>query len=93
MLHIAAVRGLLSLAEWLSIWIGYFILVGRRLLDSTDGSSVSRFRRVAGLAAVAGFLSAGMFEFNFGDSEVAMMLYFAMALPFMADEKPRPAGG
>ena len=33
-------------------------------------------------AAVVGFLVAGFFETNFYDSEVSMLLYFIMALPF-----------
>ena len=33
-------------------------------------------------AAVIAFLAAGFFESNFYDSEVVMLLYFIMALPF-----------
>ena len=40
---------------------------------------------VAGsIAAIAGFLVAGLFEYNFGDSEVAMLAYAVMALAFAA---------
>ena len=38
-------------------------------------------------AAVTGFLVAGFFETNFYDSEVSMLLYFIMALPFTANSK------
>ena len=30
------------------------------------------------LAATVGFIVAGFFEYNFGDSEIAMMMYFLM---------------
>ena len=38
-------------------------------------------------AAVLGFLVAGVFETNFYDSEVSMLLYFIMALPFTTNCK------
>ena len=34
------------------------------------------------VAAVLAFLAGGLFESNYYDSEVAMALYFIMALPF-----------
>jgi hypothetical protein len=41
---------------------------------------------VAGsLAAVGGFLVAGLFEYNFGDSEVIGLLWVVMAFPFVID--------
>lgn len=39
---------------------------------------------VGSIAAIAGFLVAGLFEYNFGDSEVAMLAYAVMALAFAA---------
>jgi hypothetical protein len=39
---------------------------------------------VAGsIAAVAGFLVAGLFEYNFGDAEVIDLLWVVMAFPFV----------
>ncbi len=81
--HLAAERGALSLGAWVWAWVGYFILVIRRLRDARAAPFGTRFRIVGGLAAAAGFLSAGMFEYNFGDSEVVMLAFMATALPFM----------
>jgi hypothetical protein len=39
---------------------------------------------VAVLFAFVGFLVAGMFEYNFGDSELKFMLFFFLSLPFLA---------
>jgi hypothetical protein len=36
----------------------------------------------AGLAAVAAMLGAGMFEYNFGDSEFLMLFLGLLTLPF-----------
>lgn len=80
--QLAVERGAFALAAWVWFWIGYFRAVTRRLRDSGGGSFASRFRVLSGLAVAAGFLSAGMFEYNFGDSEVAMTVFLALALPF-----------
>ena len=58
---------------------------GRRLMAFRGEGVRGRFLKMAGLAAIAGFLVAGLFEYNFGDSEVVMAAYFAMALPFMGE--------
>jgi hypothetical protein len=41
------------------------------------------------LAAIAAMLSAGMFEYNFGDSEFLMLFLIIVTLPFAA-ERPDP---
>ena len=38
---------------------------------------------VGSLASVTGFHVAGLFEYTFGDSEVIMLVYFLMALPYV----------
>jgi hypothetical protein len=38
----------------------------------------------AALAAVAAMLAAGLFEYNFGDSEFLMMFLVIVTLPFAA---------
>ena len=42
---------------------------------------------MASAAAIIGFLVAGFFETNFYDSEVSMLMYFIMALPFTVNGK------
>ncbi len=84
-LQIAAERGLLGLAAWLWLWLAFFregVMLLRRL-----GTAEARERMlVAGsLAAVFGFLVAGLFEYNFGDSEVVLVAYAVMALPFVVE--------
>jgi O-antigen ligase len=85
LLHLAAERGFPALAAWLWAWGGYFWLAARRMRRSA--SPGRRFRTLAGLAAGAGFFAAGLFEYNFGDSEVLMVALVVMALPFMAEER------
>lgn len=84
-LHLAVERGFPALLAWLWAWGGYFWLMARRLRAMRDAPFGPRFRAAGGLAAAAGFFAAGLFEYNFGDSEVFMAVLFAMALPFMAE--------
>ena len=46
---------------------------------------------LAGLAAVAVLVTAGFFEYNFGDSEVALFFLLIITLPFAGrQEGERP---
>lgn len=79
--HLAAERGVFALGAWIWVWIGYFVVVIQRIRNTRDAPFGTRFRMAGGLAVAAGFLSAGMFEYNFGDSEVVMLMFMAIALP------------
>ena len=83
LVHLAAERGVFALGAWIWFWIGYFVLVIQRIRNTRDAPFGTRFRMTGGLAVAAGFLSAGMFEYNFGDSEVVMLMFMALALPFI----------
>ena len=45
--------------------------------------------RTAALAAMAAMVAAGMFEYNFGDSEFLMLFLVLMTLPYAADRAAR----
>ncbi len=79
-IQLAVDTGLFGVVSWISIWVVYFMTLYRRLVVIKDNSA---FRRdtMASAAAVVGFLVAGLFETNFYDAEVSMVLYFIMALP------------
>lgn len=82
-LQIAAERGLPALALW-----GWFIAavcvdLARRLREPA-----SRTLAAGALAAVAGMLTAGMFEYNFGDSEFLMLFLALITLPAAAADDP-----
>ena len=49
-----------------------------------------RLLPAAGLAAVTALLTAGLFEYNFGDSEVLMLFLIIVTLPAAAS-RPAPA--
>ena len=83
LVQIAAERGLLGLIAWLWIW-GAFILTAGRIYRNLPPTRGDDRALVAGsLAAVVGFLIAGLFEYNFGDSEVIGLVLVVMAFPFV----------
>ena len=78
-LQIAAERGLPALAIWL-----WFIVAVCRDLQQRFASGSQRFLPAAALASVMALLTAGLFEYNFGDSEVLMLFLIVVTLPAAA---------
>ena len=78
-LQIAAERGLPALAAWLA-----FIAACTAGLVRLARRPDVRPLAATGLGALAAMLSAGLFEYNFGDSEVLMLFLFLITLPFAA---------
>lgn len=82
-LQIAAERGLPALAAWL-----LFVVVLLRDFVRGRRVAVDKFLPSAGIAIVAAMIAAGMFEYNFGDSEFLMLFLVLVTLPYAA---ARPA--
>ncbi len=70
--------GTIGLLSWLSIWGTYFFAMYKKWMQSPTESS--RGLIMGSTAAVLGFLAGGLFETNFYDSEVVMLLYFIMGI-------------
>ena len=82
-MHIAAERGVPAAAIW--FWFLGALVVGlARLLKTPHIRALAS----TGLAAVAGMLAAGFFEYNFGDSEFLMLFLVLVTLPFAAARAP-----
>jgi len=89
-LQILVERGVVGLAAWLGIWIAFYaraISLFRRL---PNVASQERALVAGSLAAITGFLVAGLWEYNFGDSEVVMIAWVVMALPFAVSRGIEP---
>ena len=84
-LQILAERGALGLAAWVWIWVAFFVRAGRLLGRLGPHQGRERGLVAGSLCAIGGFLVAGLSEFNFGDSEVVMVAYALMALPFVVE--------
>jgi O-antigen ligase len=101
-LQIAAERGLPALI----VWVGFVVVVARALFrmfrrprSSVEPPGASapasrtddqRVLAATALAALAAMIAAGLFEYNFGDSEFLMLLLVLMTLPFAAERTDLP---
>jgi O-antigen ligase len=96
LMQVAAERGLLGLACWLWIWVAFYGYAWYIYRDLEPGAGTAKALVVGSVAGVTAFQVAGLSEYTFGDSEVMMLLYFLMALPFVARRpdviQSRPAG-
>lgn len=79
-LQIAAERGLPALLAWLWFVIAVIRDAWRRFARGRQ-----RELAAAALATIAAVLAAGFFEYNFGDSEVLMLLLIVVSLPAAAE--------
>lgn len=86
-LQILVERGVLGLAAWLWIWAAFFTKGIGLLRRLPEDAARERALVVGGMAAIVGFLVAGLSEYNFGDSEVAMVAWAIMALPCAAEAR------
>jgi putative inorganic carbon (HCO3(-)) transporter len=78
-LQIAAERGLPALGVWL-----WFVGATITALVRMFRQGRERVLTTTALAAMAGMLAAGLFEYNFGDSEFLMLFLVLITLPFAA---------
>lgn len=78
-IQIAAERGLPALLAWL--W--FVVVLARDFLRQRRTAAIA-FLPNAGLACLAAMVAAGMFEYNFGDSEFLMLFLVLMTLPYAA---------
>jgi O-antigen ligase len=79
-LQIAAERGIFALASFLLACL-FIILRLLKLLKTRTGDW--RAITAGSLFAFIGFLVAGLFEYNFGDSEIKFILFYFISLPFL----------
>jgi O-antigen ligase len=79
-LQIAAERGIPALIVWL-----WFIVSLTRDVIRKRRTTAFQSIPTAALACIAAMLAAGMFEYNFGDSEFLMLFLVLVTLPYAAE--------
>jgi putative inorganic carbon (hco3(-)) transporter len=82
-IQIAAERGLPALGVWLWFIVVLIVDLTRRLKRAAEA-----YLPAAALAATVGMLAAGLFEYNFGDSEFLMLFLVLITLPYAAEREP-----
>jgi O-antigen ligase len=88
-IQIAAERGILTLAVWLSLIVWLFISLIKKLKNKDP---VLFPITVGALAVLTAFFIAGQFEYNFGDSEIATLFLFIITLPFAVERIQKNQG-
>ncbi len=93
-LQVAVTMGVVGLAAFCYLLYSFFRLVIGNLHQAFDGPE--RGWVVGSLGALTGFIVSGMFEWNFGDAEVVMLLYTViggnLALSMREDRFAGPGG-
>jgi O-antigen ligase len=87
--QIAAERGIPALLAWLAFIVWVFLELAKLIRvfgkgrQQTGGRDPSVFPlAAAALAGLAAFVVSGLFEYNFGDSEILVLFLFLMTVPF-----------
>jgi O-antigen ligase len=78
-MQIAAERGLAALAIWVWLMVALSMQLVRLFRSRRE-----RLLTATAMAATAAMLAAGLFEYNFGDSEFLMLYLVLITLPFAA---------
>ncbi|HUF92982.1 MAG TPA: O-antigen ligase family protein [Candidatus Limnocylindria bacterium] len=87
-LQVAVERGLPGVALWAAIW-GLFFWRAARIAAALPAGP-DRALVLGCIIAIGAFLVAGLFEHNFGDTEVLLVAASLMALPFVIARAPAP---
>ncbi|QPJ64051.1 MAG: hypothetical protein G3M78_00975 [Candidatus Nitrohelix vancouverensis] len=83
-IQLAVDTGILGVGSWIAIWVAYFMALYKKI-SASNRDQPEYAVAMGSLAAMSGFLVGGIFEVNFYDSEVSMLMYFIMALPFASE--------
>ena len=76
--------GLAGLAAFAWLVIGLFRAATRDLAPARRAGGLAAGMRLGVAAALAGFLVAGLFEWNFGDEELLYLLFTLVGLAWAA---------
>jgi O-antigen ligase len=78
-IQIAAERGIPAVLAW-TAFIAWAFFSGLRFLKTRD-AALFPYAAAAG-AAILALVTAGLFEYNFADSEIAVLFFYLITVPF-----------
>ena len=84
-LQLAFDRGLPMLVLWLWMVIAFWLFIANAEQRASELSDTSSYGILLGsLGALTGFLVSSLVNYNYGDGEVAMLLWFVLGIAFVA---------
>lgn len=83
-LQILAERGIFALISLLAAFISILVSLIFRIRRTQD---LEKWIAIGALFVFIGFLTAGLFEYNFGDSEIKFLLFYFISIPFITNLK------
>ncbi len=89
--QIAASMGLVGLAAFVLLYCSLFVAAGRGLRRTIAAGGLAAGLRASVVAMLAGFLVAGLFEWNFGDEELLYPLLTLVGMAWAARDWTGPA--
>ena len=78
--QITAERGIITLIIFIILFIS---IIKDLALKSRNGTPFEKRISIAVLFLVISFLTSGMFEYNFGDTEIKFLLFFFISIPYL----------
>jgi O-antigen ligase len=87
LVQIAAEMGILAALVWLLLWIWMvrdFFAMRKVTVDP-----FLDYVAVNGISVLVAFQLAGLLEYNFGDSEIAILLFFYVTAPYVVQRRGR----
>lgn len=86
--QIASEMGLITLVGWVLLWIKIIWDLAKLQKRALAESDYTRYwLALNGIACIVAFLCAGLFEYNYGDSEILILLLFMLTAPYVADHQ------
>jgi hypothetical protein len=92
-LQIALERGVPALLAWLILIAIYAVMLWRLQRLVSKENWIERGIALGALGGIVGFMISGVVHYNWGDSEVVMILYLIMGLSLVVERSVRTESG
>jgi len=79
-IQVLAERGIFAMISLIAVFILIFINLIQKIKNSVNFEKTISF---GSFFVFIGFLIAGLFEYNFGDTEIKFLLFFFLSIPFL----------
>jgi O-antigen ligase len=91
LIQVTAEMGIPAALAWLSIWI-WILWDFLRMRQRWSTDPFLSYLIVNGICILAAVQVAGLFEYNLGDSEIAILFFFFVTVPYAVEQRKRQDG-